>query len=976
MLRLHLLGPLELADDGSHDARAVLTQPKRLAVLAFLAAREAGEYVRRDTLLGAFWPELSQHAARRSLRQTLHFLRSHLGAAVLLARGDDEVAVDPAALQCDVARFLEDLRAGHAAEALDAYRGELLAGYFLSGGTAAFEHWLETERGRLRDLAAKAAAGLARDAAGSGDLRAAVAWERRALTIASDDETALRRLLLLLERSGEQAAALRAYDAFARRLSRELDHPPSPETDAIVARLRAAVPAPPTSDADADAAPLPEAAGTRAAGTPAAPTGRPATGRRLRAGVLAGALLVLAAGAAFLVGRPRHGPEVLAVGEVRDADSSNPDGATRILPDLLATNLTRIGGLAIVPPARIEEIAGQLAAAHRPAGTGDAATAAGATELVDGVVYRLGGDSLRLDLRLVGARNGVMRGALTLNGTDAFSLADSAAARFAGRFGLERPARSLVTVTSASPAAQTLYQAGLRAYYRDGDDAAAARLFNDALAADSTFAMAAYYLSEALGPLHPEPAREALARAYRMAGRATPREALLIRAAWGEERGETEWPATADSLAAHYPDDPQSRILAGEGHTISGDFPGAIADYRQAIHLDSLSLQGSDSRCAACDAYGALVGAYLAADSAPAALAAGRAWIGAQPASPRAWSAYSRALEWTGRRDSALAGWIRVNELQGRGDADLEVLRARLAARAGDVAAAESLLEASAADPRDPNHLEAEWWLLLTLRTAGRPGAALPLARRLVADTVGHTYNENALTALPLGEVLFEAGRLAEAARIFEAAGMHTPAFRASYPGAAERDRAWALAQRATVAAAERDSAALRWLADSVSAHGRRSPWDRDRRLASYVRGLRLEVTGQLAAAADTLRDAVSSPTVGFSRVNLELGRVLLALGRPAAALPWLQAALRGPLDVSNFYTTRTELEDLTGDAFAALGRRDSAVAHYAWVERAWRSAEPAFRARWVAAHDYVTAAGPAPETADARSASAGHPRR
>ncbi|HET7739813.1 MAG TPA: hypothetical protein VFL67_04095, partial [Mycobacterium sp.] len=89
MIRLRLLGPVELAGGDEAPLRQLLAQPKRLAVLAYLAVRPAGTYVRRDALLGVFWPDLPQDAARRSLRQALHVLRSGLGAESILTRGDE-----------------------------------------------------------------------------------------------------------------------------------------------------------------------------------------------------------------------------------------------------------------------------------------------------------------------------------------------------------------------------------------------------------------------------------------------------------------------------------------------------------------------------------------------------------------------------------------------------------------------------------------------------------------------------------------------------------------------------------------------------------------------------------------------------------------------------------------------------------------------------------------------------------------------
>src|SRR5258705_877564 len=86
---------------------------------------------------------------------------------------------------------------------------------------------------------------------------------------------------------------------------------------------------------------------------------------------------------------------------------------------------------------RVEEVAAQLRRAGQAAIA--AARVAGADELLEGELYRRGADSLRLDLRQVDARTGMVRHALTLRGADVFALADSAAAWFAGRYSLAPP---------------------------------------------------------------------------------------------------------------------------------------------------------------------------------------------------------------------------------------------------------------------------------------------------------------------------------------------------------------------------------------------------------------------------------------------------------------------------------------------------------------------------------------------------------
>ncbi|MGH7505014.1 MAG: hypothetical protein ACRELX_05170, partial [Longimicrobiales bacterium] len=70
MIRLQFLGGVRLLDGDGHDIRAVMQQPKRLAVLAFLAVARPRGPQRRDALVGLFWAESDEASARRSLSQT------------------------------------------------------------------------------------------------------------------------------------------------------------------------------------------------------------------------------------------------------------------------------------------------------------------------------------------------------------------------------------------------------------------------------------------------------------------------------------------------------------------------------------------------------------------------------------------------------------------------------------------------------------------------------------------------------------------------------------------------------------------------------------------------------------------------------------------------------------------------------------------------------------------------------------------
>lgn len=198
--------------------------------------------------------------------------------------------------------------------------------------------------------------------------------------------------------------------------------------------------------------------------------------------------------------------------------------------------------------------------------------------------------------------------------------------------------------------------------------------------------------------------------------------------------------------------------------------------------------------------------------------------------------------------------------------------------------------------------------------------------------------------------MLFELGRFRDAARLFDSLAAFLPS--ALSGGALARNKTWRLTLLATTRAAAGDTAALEALLEPIRAWGARSAYGRDTRLHYYARGLLFAARGRLEDAATEFRRAIYSPTHGYTRTNYELGRVLLALGRPAEAAQALEPALRGPLDASNLYITRTELHALLGDALEAAGAPDRAAVHFRRVVAAWSHADPEFHARREAIRD------------------------
>jgi serine/threonine-protein kinase len=236
VFRIGLFGTIDIRDPEGGPLQGILAQPKRLALLAYLAAATPAGSHSRDTLLGLFWPELDQSHARNALSQALHFLRRWMGEDALIARSGDLLALDGTRVWVDVRAFSTALSDDRPGDALELYRGDLLPSLFLSG-CAGVEHWLESERDRLRSRAAAAARRRAEIHEASARLTLATGCAERAIELGGGDERHLRRMLELLARAGDRAGAVRAYERWAATVA-DLGLSPEAETLTLMRRLR------------------------------------------------------------------------------------------------------------------------------------------------------------------------------------------------------------------------------------------------------------------------------------------------------------------------------------------------------------------------------------------------------------------------------------------------------------------------------------------------------------------------------------------------------------------------------------------------------------------------------------------------------------------------------------------------------------------------------------------------------------------
>jgi len=618
-----------------------------------------------------------------------------------------------------------------------------------------------------------------------------------------------------------------------------------------------------------------------------------------------------------------------------------------MIRNLLTTNLERVPGLRMVGNTRLYE----LLAAERDEGAASFARAArrgGATEVVEGALYHLADGRLRFDLHRVTLNSGSVSDPVSIEGSDPFAVVDAATRELTTAMRMRAPALRVADVASPSLGAFRLYEQGLRAYYLRGDAAAARPLFIAAVAEDSTFAMAAYYAWMLCNGADPPCGEDFLPRAQRMAARATDPDRLLILATWARSWDEPSALAIADSLVARYPALPEGHRMLGEALKWDGRFLEAIDHLLQAFRLDSIAMLARAPHCTGCDALWELASTYMMADSTAAAERTARVFAAMLPESAMPWRLLANVLDSRGRYDEAEAATRRADAISPPTPLDAALGDVHRALRRGDFSAVAGRLAYLDASGNPGARCEASWWRTISNRTQGRLADAFAAAKEHTRCTRGMAPGY-AFARLPEAIVLAESRRFRDAAAIFDSIATLLQIDTVPRSKVA-RNRAWFLTQQASALVGAGDLRHARALADTIEALGPRSAYGRDRLLHYHVRGLIALAEGRRADAETDLRRAIFSPVAGYTRTNLELGRLLLARGRPREAIAILSPALRGPLQASNLYVTRTELHELLARAFELAGASDSAAVYYAHVADAWRRADAAFQPRRAAA--------------------------
>lgn len=597
MLRLRTLGGLTIEDENGPLTGAI-ARKRSLALLALVGlGNEQG--LSRDRVLAYLWPESDTDRARNNLKQTLFQLRQDLHED-LFARVPGALRLNPDAISVDACEFQAALDRNNPTTAVTLYRGPFLDGFYLPG-LAEFEHWSEAERVRLAQRYAGALEAMAAAASQRHDHSGAADWWRR---LAAHEPVSARYavgLMRALAQAGDRAAALEHGRTYEDLVRGEFESEPDPEVTDLMKELRGkfarwrSSPAPKPAGGSVvviengaltmSAAPEveepapdqpprsgPPAAPRKSAAPP--PAGHPAPVRR-RSRVRY--LLAFLGAAVLLIGvwlwlRQRDAyssPDLVAVFPFTFSGAAESRYMATGMVDLLSAGLDGAGRLRSVPPS--------VYLAHLPDSSSNAldpqrgrrlARALGAELYVMGEIVATGSRVLISAAMYDGTREDpVARSSVEGNTDEIFQLVHRLAANLiSSRPGAprERLSRVAATTTASLPAFKA-YLRGERAY-NEGRDSEAIEAFQQAAAADSTFALAYYRLSDAADRAGRSAlAHDAAERALRFRERLSERERRLIEAqhAWRMGRG-AEAERLSRDLVADYPEDLEAWLQLGE----------------------------------------------------------------------------------------------------------------------------------------------------------------------------------------------------------------------------------------------------------------------------------------------------------------------------------------------------------------------------------------------------------------------------
>lgn len=227
-LRISVLGGFEVALDGRPVEPSAWPRNRARAVVKLLALA-VGHRLHREQVIEVLWPDLGHDAGSGNLRKAIHFARRAIGADHLRF-AHEVVSLEAPSLVVDVDGFEAAVAAGRRADALAAYRGDLLP-------DDRFEAWAEDPRERLRMRFHRLLLEAASEQEDAGRLDAAATTLERLAESDPLNEEACLRLVRVLARAGSRHLALARYRELEQRLRNELDAAPEPALRELAANV-------------------------------------------------------------------------------------------------------------------------------------------------------------------------------------------------------------------------------------------------------------------------------------------------------------------------------------------------------------------------------------------------------------------------------------------------------------------------------------------------------------------------------------------------------------------------------------------------------------------------------------------------------------------------------------------------------------------------------------------------------------------
>ncbi|CAN5819792.1 hypothetical protein BH23GEM9_BH23GEM9_15740 [soil metagenome] len=491
MFKLRTLGGVELRNADEQVVLSVTAQPRRLALLIYLASQTGRGPMTRDRLLALFWPEWSEDRARNALNQALHFLRRSLASAVVESRGS-EVGLAQGRLVIDAQEFERTLDEGRLSDAAALYAGDFLDGFRIEDSVA-FDHWADGERERLRQRYSRALEELATRATSLNAHTDAAGWYARLVSSDPLSKSAVTGLALSQAAAGRHGDAARALRAYVGRLANELELEPAADVVQLLEELE--------SKSSPGIMPLPRPDAVMPENTVGPPWQRTVSGRRRvtarypRAAALA-LVLVLMAIPAFILGRRDAGdghPAILVLPYRNQTGEATHGELSRVAADWIAHGLGRaaLGEIILHPVAESESDPAATAADPRVL-----AREAGAAYYVHGSVTRLG-DSLYIHTTIAGTGGRVVQRLVTA-GAMPEDLLRAAREQTVGALAAALDARVAPMLDAGIQPPQygayLAYVEGLEKIRR-GDIAGAAEELKGATELDTTFVQALFMLA-------------------------------------------------------------------------------------------------------------------------------------------------------------------------------------------------------------------------------------------------------------------------------------------------------------------------------------------------------------------------------------------------------------------------------------------------------------------------------------------------